>query len=343
MLAQLSQATLMLAECKTIDEAMYYRNIAEAARHHAKVSGLGVEASNHATELKLRSERLMGKMLKSAEKNKGTQCQLNGRDSSGGTIQGTARNDTPTLADLGVSKKQSSIWQSIAAIPEPVFEQHVAETKARKTELTSASVLTIVKDIQQEESREKKTKTAQNLPPKIFNVIYADPPWKYNNTGVHGAAQHHYETMDTEKLKTLLIDIEMKVAKDAVLFLWVTNPLLLDAVAVVEAWGFEYKTNMVWAKTELQKPGGGFYVRGRHELLFICTRGNFTPLDIHIAPPIGSIIEAPVREHSRKPESVYGIIEALYPKCNYVELFARYRRNNWDSWGNQVDSFVEAE
>jgi N6-adenosine-specific RNA methylase IME4 len=135
----------------------------------------------------------------------------------------------------------------------------------------------------------------------------------------------------------------MKVSDNAVLFLWATNPLLVDAMEVVSAWKFQYKTNMVWVKTELQKPGSGFYVRGRHELLFICTRGSFTPLNPNISPPIGSIIEAPVREHSRKPESVYGIIEALYPGCNYVELFSRTSRNGWDSWGNQVDTFVDAE
>lgn len=195
------------------------------------------------------------------------------------------------------------------------------------------------KDAMTMASREHKVSVAQSLPPKVYNVIYADPAWEYSNTGVHGAADHHYDTMATDKLKTLLADIEMQLADNAVLFLWVTNPLLLDAVAVVEAWGFQYKTNMVWVKTELVKPGSGFYVRGRHELLFICTRGSFTPLNPNIAPPIGSIIESPVREHSRKPETVYDIIEALYPGCNYVELFARTKRAGWDAWGNQVDKF----
>lgn len=214
------------------------------------------------------------------------------------------------------------------------------DKRAHAIELMQGGEAKSAKDAMTMVAREQKITIAQNLPPKVYNVIYADPAWEYSNTGVHGAADHHYDTMPTEKLKTLLADIEMKLADNAVLFLWVTNPLLLDAVAVVEAWGFQYKTNMVWVKTELVKPGSGFYVRGRHELLFICTRGSFTPLNPNIAPPIGSIVESPVREHSRKPETVYDIIEALYPGCNYVELFARTKRSGWDAWGNQVDKFA---
>lgn len=94
---------------------------------------------------------------------------------------------------------------------------------------------------------------------------------------------------------------------------------------------------MIWVKTELKKPGSGFYVRGRHENLFICTRGSFTPLDKNISPPIGSVFEAPVQEHSKKPKIVYGIIETLYPKCNYVELFLRGKPyEGWDAMGDEV-------
>jgi len=123
------------------------------------------------------------------------------------------------------------------------------------------------------------------------------------------------------------------------LFLWVTNPMLADAMQVVEAWGFEYKTNIVWVKTDLVKPGSGFYVRGRHELLFICTRGSFLPL-VDVAPPIGSVITAPVQEHSRKPDEAYDIIERLYPGCNYLELFARHTRPGWVAWGDEIERAI---
>lgn len=183
---------------------------------------------------------------------------------------------------------------------------------------------------------EEKKVEAQSLPEGIYNVIYADPAWQYKNTGVDGAADNHYGTMSTDDICKFLETIELKIDKNAVLFMWVTNPLLEDALRVVNAWGFEYKTNMVWTKTNLIKPGSGFYVRGRHELLFICTKGNFTPLDKDISPPIGSVVEAPLAEHSKKPEIFYEIIERLYPNCNYIELFARNKRIGWDSYGNEL-------
>lgn len=192
------------------------------------------------------------------------------------------------------------------------------------------------------ETRQDRVKEAQSLrhlPDKVFNVIYADPPWEYSNTGVHGAANHHYPTMPLCDLECLPEKIGMRVADNAVLFMWITNPLMAEAFHLMDHWGFTYKTNIVWVKTDLQKPGSGFYVRGRHELLFIATRGAFTPLDQNIAPPIGSVVESPVREHSRKPEVFYEIIERLYPQCRYIELFARSERPDWESWGNEVGKF----
>ncbi len=172
------------------------------------------------------------------------------------------------------------------------------------------------------------------MPEGLFNVVYADPPWQYDNTGVDGAAEHHYETMPTEDI-CRLIKI-LPIDKEAVLFLWATNPFLEDALKVVNRWGFEYKTNMVWVKTNLKKPGAGFYVRGRHELLFICTKGSFTP-DLAGKPPIGSVLEAPVNEHSRKPADVYTLIEKLYPDGHGLELFAREKHSDyWTPWGNEL-------
>ena len=112
--------------------------------------------------------------------------------------------------------------------------------------------------------------------------------------------------------------------------MWVTNPLLEDALRVVKAWGFEYKTNMVWIKN---RAGQGFYVKGQHELLFICVKGSFRPDD---SIYIKSVLESEREKHSKKPEKFYEIIETLYPKSKYLELFARDKRKNWTSWGNEI-------
>ena len=203
---------------------------------------------------------------------------------------------------------------------------------------TMSELKRIAKDERSDQRREAAQDVA-NLPDRTYNVIYADPPWQYSNTGVHGAADHHYDTMSIEQLNELPSKINLHIADNAVLFLWITNPLIAEAFHLIERWGFAYKTNMVWIKTELQKPGSGFYVRGRHEFLFICTRGSFTPLDQNISPPIGSVVEAAIQEHSRKPTLFYEIIERLYPQCSYVELFARAQREGWDVYGNQTERY----
>jgi len=186
--------------------------------------------------------------------------------------------------------------------------------------------------------KKKATIEAQNAPAGVFNVILADPPWQYANTiEKWGPAQMHYPTMSIEEICGLLDKISLKVDDNAVLFLWTTNAMLEDAFKVVRAWGFQYKTNIVWVKSELKRPGAGWYVRGRHELLLICTKGAFTPLNENITPPIGSVITDQVGEHSEKPERIYEIIESLYPKCRYIELFARSHRGEWSVYGNEAN------
>jgi len=172
---------------------------------------------------------------------------------------------------------------------------------------------------------------------KTYNVIYADPPWDYGGSGLMNAeACKHYAVMSLDEIKQYPQKVGLKVADDAVLFLWVTNPFLEQSFEVLTAWGFDYKTNIVWRKTELKKWGVGFYVRGQHELLLIATRGNFTPLDKHISPPISSVLEAPIAQHSTKPEVTYDIIERLYPNTTHIELFARNVRAGWDHLGDEA-------
>jgi N6-adenosine-specific RNA methylase IME4 len=116
-----------------------------------------------------------------------------------------------------------------------------------------------------------------------------------------------------------------------VLFLWAPAPLLTDALSVMTAWGFEYVTNMVWVKDKI---GVGHWVRNRHELLLIGRRGEFPTPEPANRP--SSVIEAPRREHSRKPDEAYEIIEAMYPELPKIELFARHARPNWSAWGNEI-------
>ena len=178
-----------------------------------------------------------------------------------------------------------------------------------------------------------------------YGVILADPPWSYNNSGTRGAAANIYPTMTDADIQAL--PIGELAAPDCVLLMWATWPKLAEAcIPTIAAWGFDYVTAFPWVKItqvsrdlwgelQIQVPYGvGFWARGTSEPLLIAKRGNPKP------PPNGFIgLLSPNLSHSRKPESVYEYAEAL--PGPYLELFARRKREGWDSWGNQVSSDIQ--
>ena len=172
-----------------------------------------------------------------------------------------------------------------------------------------------------------------------YGIIYADPPWSYQNapiesTKFRGCAIQHYQTMSIAEIKAL--PIEQLAAEDCVLFLWATFPLLNEAMEVIKAWGFEYKTVAFnWVKiTEDGEPawGCGFWTRSNAEICLLAIKGKpkRVSLDVH------QIIMSKRSDHSAKPHEVYSRIERLMGNLPRIELFARTRREGWDAWGNQV-------
>ena len=127
------------------------------------------------------------------------------------------------------------------------------------------------------------------------------------------------------------MNVEDIITDDAILFLWVTTPMLKKGLRVLEAWGFDYRTAMVWVKPSI---GPGQWVRQRHEHLLIGVKGKIPTPEGSNRPD--SVIEAPRHEHSKKPDIVYEIIEEMYPKLPKVELFSRQSRDGWVVWGNEV-------
>lgn len=165
----------------------------------------------------------------------------------------------------------------------------------------------------------------------MYRVVYADPPWDYGNRGLdqYGHADRHYTSMTIDELCAM--NVQGHVTDDAVLFLWVTSPLLDECWPIIEAWGFEYKTSFVWDKV---RHNHGHYNSVRHEFLLICTRGSCTPEVSKLFDSVVSVERS--SEHSEKPQEFYDIIETLYPSGNRIELFARKRRQGWASWGNEA-------
>jgi len=121
------------------------------------------------------------------------------------------------------------------------------------------------------------------------------------------------------------------VTPDAVLFLWATSPKVAESLRVIDAWGFTYRTCMVWVKDQI---GMGYYARQRHELLLIASKGE-PPVPEPANRP-DSVVNAPRAEHSAKPPVFYELIERMYPEFPKIELFCREPREGWASWGNQV-------
>ena len=154
------------------------------------------------------------------------------------------------------------------------------------------------------------TKPTPPLPKEIFNVFYADPPWKYSDelTENYGAAEHHYRTMTIEELCEL--PIKEKVADNAVLFIWTTSPIIEETFPVITAWGFDYKTSFVWDKIEHNY---GHYNSVRHEFLLVCVKGSFLPETKKL---YDSVISIERMKHSEKPEYFRKMIEDLYPHGN---------------------------
>lgn len=180
-----------------------------------------------------------------------------------------------------------------------------------------------------------------------FGVIYADPPWSYkmfSEKGYEKSPDAHYDCMSHADLIALRDPILFSTAPDAVCFMWAVWPMLDQALALMEAWGFQFKTGGAWHKrsatwtAESSDPksafGTGYILRSACEPFLIGTIGE--PRAKNRATR--NIIEAAVREHSRKPECTYNIIEALFDGP-YLELFARQTRPGWSSWGNQTDKF----
>lgn len=233
-------------------------------------------------------------------------------------------------------------FETLAAHPE-IVAQAKAEARENDDIVSRSLVLEKVKAQKREELREQRDSAIQDQieRPKTNNhvdifttdrkyrVIYADPPWSYNdkqNIEMLGGAEKHYLTMPLDEICKLPVPAE----DNAVLFIWVTSPMLEDSFKVINAWGFKYKTSFVWDKVAHNM---GHYNSVRHEFLLICTRGSCTP---DVAKLFDSVVSIERTEHSRKPKEFRDMIDTLYPIGNRLEMFAREAPEGWDVWGNMA-------
>lgn len=178
--------------------------------------------------------------------------------------------------------------------------------------------------------QEQRITTTPAIPSGKYRVIYADPPWQYGNVMPDYATEQadHYSLLTVSEIAAL--PIADMAEDDAVLFLWVTSPILEESFEVINAWGFKYKSSFVWDKI---KHNMGHYNSVRHELLLVCTRGSCQPDVRKLFDSVQSIERT---QHSVKPDEFRTIIDTIYPRGARVELFARRPAEGWDRWGNEA-------
>lgn len=171
-----------------------------------------------------------------------------------------------------------------------------------------------------------------------YPVVYADPPWRfktYTEAGKEKSPENHYPTLTAVELAAL--PVGALAADSAALFLWSTGGHLAEALALMAAWGFAYRSHVIWLKTNADGTphrGTGFWFINTHELLLLGTRGDIP------APLMGSqaesVIAEPAGRHSEKPARFRALIEAYFPGVGRIELFARSAADGWDAWGNEA-------
>jgi N6-adenosine-specific RNA methylase IME4 len=331
-LAQYERARAALAEIKSLPEAVTLMRGVEHLRLHAKqVRDRALMAE--AAEIQFKAEIKLGEMLIAAkERGEIREGRPRKRD----------ENDTESvsfsLKEIGLTARESQSAQHKASISERA-QLAMVERIRDKILSGGATVIDHVASTEDKKAkraaREKVLAAVQTaLPNKRYGVIYADPEWRFEvysrDTGMDRAADNHYPTSATDAICARPVgDI---AADDCVLFLWATVPMLPDALKVMAAWGFTYKSHCIWAK---DKVGTGYWFRNSHELLLVGTKGNIP------APAMGtqwtSTIEGRVTRHSAKPERFYELIEEYFPSLPKIELNARHTRKGWDAWGNEAD------
>ena len=176
------------------------------------------------------------------------------------------------------------------------------------------------------------------LPNKKYSVIYADPPWDFKNwsyTGEVKNAKIHYPCMSIKDICE--IPVSNIADDDCVLLMWTTDPMLEKSFDVIKSWGFTYKTmGFVWAKTNKTNlgvfQGLGYWTRANPEYCLLATKGK----PKRVSNDVNTLVVSDRREHSRKPDEMYAHIEKLLDGP-YIELFARNKKDGWDSWGNQTE------
>ena len=318
-----------LAVTQSLDIVKDILDKTAALQVYARDSRQGLDTQNKIAEYRLWTQRRAGELLAPQRENSLANLRQNAP-----TSQPTSSALPPKLAEIGISADESSQWQRIAAIPEAVLQEHVADTKAAKRELTTVGALRLAKELVRQTTREDNAAMVlATEPPPLqasYQTIVLDPPWDWGDEGDNdqlGRATPTYATMPLDKVAAL--PVGALAAVNCHLYLWITNRSLPKGFGLIEAWGFRYITCLTWIKPSF---GMGNYFRGSTEQVLFAVKGSL-PLLRHDAP---THFQAPrPGRHSGKPVEFYRLVESCSPGP-WLEMFARQERPGWVVWGAEV-------
>jgi N6-adenosine-specific RNA methylase IME4 len=338
-LALYDAACRALAEARSVDEVKDIRDQAIAMAAYAKqAKNKDLEAD--AVEIRMRATRKLDHFRQAQKQTVGL---AKGGKPYQGRSTGLAQNPVATLAEAGIDKNLAHQARVLGAMDDAAFERKVAEARDSAARVYRRAVREA--EIAQERA-ERRAQTAQggsvaDLHALIASgfcagVIAVDPPWPFEGWSerANRRVTDHYETMTLDEIKAL--PIKALAAEDCAIFCWVIWPFMPIWQEVLQAWGVTYSgLGFDWVKLNLNGDGlhwgGGYNTRQNPEPCMLAKLGSPLRLD----EGVHSVIQAPVGEHSAKPDEVYRRIERLYPGP-YLELFARRPRSGWMTWGNEL-------
>jgi N6-adenosine-specific RNA methylase IME4 len=260
---------------------------------------------------------------------------LNVSERSVKTARAVHDHGAPELV-AAVESGKASVSAAADIATKPKEEQREIVARGEKEILEAAKAIRAERAVASREERLDKLAEISKgnvdlVTDQRYPIVYADPPWRYENPpmgGTNRSIENHYPTMTLEEICAL--PVADLATDDAMLYLWATAPKLAECMQVITAWGFEYRTNIVWDKEAI---GMGYHARNQHEILLIAKRGNIPPPQAGKQP--ASVHREKRTEHSAKPVFYYEMIEAAYPQLPKIELFCRSPREGWGVWGNQ--------
>lgn len=324
------QAASAIAKISTIPQAKAFADKAATIRLFAAKQGWPAEQRIEIAKYEIQATARLGELLRDMPK------QAGARGLPGGGTRGSRKeprvNGEETLAALGVTKKQSHRAQLIASVPNKERLRYIAEN-APKDRVSVTGVIRLAKEKRREQKRAADRAVVESVPEPaklegVFSTIVIDPPWDFADEGdvdQFGRGKPDYATMTIDQITAL--PVGERAAKDAHLYLWITNRSLPKGFALLDAWDFRYITCLTWCKPSI---GMGNYFRGSTEQVLFGVRGS---LELK-RKNCGTWFAAPrpKRKHSSKPLEFYDLVESCSPGP-YLEMFSRSARDGWTQWG----------